>query len=283
MPETVRLSFTSGNNNPYTTDVGSPKQVVINLHQPEGVPDAQMTNIITAVGATVEPDPVPCLNDDDFNYRYLKFIRRGGGTTKIPVRTSNQVIAVATAVRAIFDGIGGAHTVVCIELVGEHFPNAIDSFQLRPAPVTFARIAPLNPPAGEGKSSIYWTGVMSTYQTDASDPAGAVVNAPMRILTNQVGNRATTFAEIDDCVDAPNVIEGVSCGTGNNRRTRRYKVDFGTIDGGGNEGTQSISVPVSSTDPADILDCGANLAQNQAVICMCYEGESYSKVIDLLP
>ena len=287
MPKnTVSVRFPEGTNTKYVTDWGDSiiSSAVFNL--PPDIDETGKNAILTAIGGVENADlpPCPAING---TLRKLKFTRAKGNTVSVPVRTRQDLLTAATTIRGVLNAGGSAdNPVVCIDLIGEEFPNINDEMSLSYAPNTFAKThkAPNNAP----KQYMYYGNIQ--YQADSTNPAGGVIFQPVKTMTD-TENSAPTQLDTEWLGCAGNFEIAVPCprpvGRLNPLKHRRFIMTFLTKSQAVNDAAnppanvengykaEKTEVPVQHQDASLIKTCGEQLAALTGAYCIGYMGEKY--------
>ncbi|MEA5467991.1 hypothetical protein [Spirulina sp. 06S082] len=251
----------------YTNDRGQTENLISHIYLPEDLTVAQLTSFINAMQGRVSPDAIPCALRGEGKPRYVEFVRQSGHVLKCPVYLRNDLIDTVKAGRDVLNGANANNRVVCIRLVGEHYANIYDDLVTSAAaPVAIPEV---KPPAGAGKTRIMYSATMMEYKADSTPVYAANAIMPFRMVTDTYDSAPSNFAPVDDCLGNTDIL---NCGSKQVRTSRRYTPSFLTNNAALPK--QSLTVPVASNVPAEIVDCGQNLANLAHVICLEYMGES---------
>ncbi|MEO0934206.1 MAG: hypothetical protein AAFY21_10775 [Cyanobacteria bacterium J06641_2] len=284
MPRNVQtISFRTGTATAYIADFAASLTVSRKVNVPPDISDTEMANIATIVGGEILPDDIACPDDNNGgDPRYLNFIRASGNSVSVPFRLRDDLITVATNIKAILDSKVG-NEVICINLVGEEYRNLNDIFSLNYDGTTFAKSHKADATAGK---QFYYSGTIA-YNADAATTVGAGTTARIRSITDVENDSATQLGTaFDSC--AGTFLSGIRCPAGrrNPRAHRRYHLYLATkIDPA--EATEDpqpeqIQVPVAAFSSTDIQNCGDALAALDGVYCIGYKGEDYRDVHKLI-
>jgi hypothetical protein len=185
------------------------------FNRPPTMTDATVASIVTALGATQSTpgEKVPCEGSQIFEPRRLKFTFSNGGSISFPAPSREQLIAIATQIRAILE-TDLTIDVVCVSLKGEEWKR-LDQ-DLRPAGVVPAPGPDIRPATGT-KNPIYSAAIQ--YESDGdrtfiekvkmnSDVAGA----PFTQYSTEIGVALGTILPR-------------GCGSATNVDPRHYVVD----------------------------------------------------------
>jgi|GEM_PF-5411472 len=250
---------------------------------PPDVDDDQKDVILTAIGAqplALASVPIPCPDTINASLRKLQFLRTGGGSMSVPVSSRNDLLSAATTIKGILDAAGD--DVVCIKLIGEEFPDLADELGMN----YNNTVAESHVSTGESKQ-LYHSGRIA-YSTDA----GGVIFQPIKSITNEEGVSATQLTgSWDFCVgDFENTLACRGKGRTNPYKHRRFELTFAVGTSGANAGdpviienTETIELPIKSSDGTEIFSCGQAAASLDGAYCIAYRGESYSRFHKLLP
>jgi hypothetical protein len=282
MPKTViPVRFVPGNGTGYLTDIGTDIGAKGRFILPPDVSAAQVSTILSAIGA--EPlssttGELPCPDTTNAQLRKLEFIRENGGSMSVPVSSRVDLIGAATVIRGVLNSAGS--DVACIKLHGEEFPNLADELGLA-YNNTFATS---HVPVGGGKQFIH-AGTIS-YETDAtSGTLGTdTVFQPVKSLTDVDGSAASLFGTAwSTCVGA--FLDTLPCRGKGRRNPRKHRRFILTVRVGNTttNATEFAEIPVKDAEAAQILTCGQAAAALSGVYCIGYMGESYSRFHKLLP
>lgn len=274
---TVRYGYVIGTQ-PYIDDRGGNQTWVSSIGVPSDLTVAQVETVVTAMGAQVLADPVPCSDVAGFTPRKVTFTRLSGSKTTIAVFSRASMVANVSAARDAFNLANGANPVVCIDLEGERWTELID--RLRTATVTPTPVALIQPPAADGKNKVYYKGVLSDYQADSATAFAAVVPSLFKLISDSDAAPPAAFgAALANCVGTIRL--NAKCGGANQLETRRYLATFSTTSA--DQPYQQIEIPTSSAAPGDIAQCGEDLANLAHVDCLAYQGESRARYNEVLP
>lgn len=285
MPKTVVSVRYAAGSNPYVTDFNSNLTITSRFVLPPDLNVVNQSEIISAIGATLNEESAPCSDSALGSPRKLLFIRESGNTMSVPVSDRTNLINIAGAIKAILNAANdGNNTVVCIKLIGEEFPNLNDEFGVSYDGTTFAQSH--KAPSTAFKQN-FASGVIS-YEADAADPFGTPVIHPIRSITEKSTNEfsaqlGTTAA---DCVGS--FLTLLNCGNGrrNPRKHRRLNLIFATkadpADDAEESQSESIELPISGGGALDILACANSAATLTGLYCLGYQGESYDRFHKLL-
>lgn len=283
----VPVRFNATNDTGYTTDIGNTANFNVGFFLPPGMPEPVKEAILAAIGATPLANlealkNAPCPDTDTATPRKLRFIRAGGAVTEIPVSDKANLTTAATTIRNLFNT--NNLQVLCIQLLGEKFPNLNDQLGLN-YQNTFAKSHII---ANGGKHA-YYSG-SANYNTDVV-PAGAdgsVVFQSIKSITDNLNSPSTQLASVwASCVGNLTVTRPCKgMGKTNPRDHRRFHLDFITkVDPDSDEEEskpENIQLPVVSATAAEILKCGQDAAKLPGAYCIGYEGESYSRFHQIL-
>lgn len=285
MPKTyVGLQFEN-----YTPDYGGPTKQLnsYRFQLPESLDQASRDNveaIATAVNAKVrylgdeiiDDISLPCPEGlGGFSPRRLKFILDDASSFSVPFAFVGSAKAAAVTIRDIVSTINSNVKVVCISLIGEKYDNLNDVMG-----VSFDFSSVL-----EAGSSSYYSGYIN-YASDLD----VTVPHPVRVLsakgTPKGSEPPTIFEGIwQECVGTfINKAYACPVGTRNNpRRHRKYIISYNSLGDNNKQLPEERELPVNSTNPSAIKQCGIDMAAKKFVYCIAYQGESYRFLHSLLP
>lgn len=252
---------------------------------PDGMSDAMINAIVTAVGGSIiNTKGVPCEDEEGYSWtpRKLKFWFEAGKTVSIPVPNKTNLVATSNAIATQLASIG---RVICVSLEGETWTNIIDLIDpssplAAPVPLPIAES-----PGGAVEGS--YVGSM-TYETDGTFE---MRSKAFKMATNLPNNApyAEYAAAINDCL-----VSGGPLNTSNARcpgfrqltfEHRRFRVVMlqnrrVIRSNGSSQATSEITiarsamlVPMSSRVPEQIRACGLALRAVQHTVCLGYRGE----------
>jgi hypothetical protein len=241
------------------------------FNQPPTMTAATAASIVAAIGATqaTPGEKVPCESSQIFEPRRLKFTFANGGSVSIPVPNREQLIAIATQVRAILE-TDLTVDVVCISLKGEEWKR-LDQ-DLRPADVTPTPGIDIRPVAGT-KNPVYSVAIQ--YESDGD----RTFVEKVKMNTNIAGSPFAPYST--EIGVALGTVLPRGCGSATNVDPRHYVVDVLTTSP--TNPVRKLIVPVADDDAADILAVGTALATNPQTLCLRYYGESDTRFSRLLP
>ena len=287
MPKnTVSVRFPEGDASKYITDWGDAiiTSAVFNL--PPDIDQAGKEAILAAIGGVENADlpPCPAING---KLRKLKFTRAKGNTMSVPVRTRQDLLTAATAINGVLNAGGSSdNPVVCIDLIGENFPNINDEMSLSYTAGAFAKTH--RSPDTAPKQWNYFGKIQ--YQADSTNPAGGVIFQPVKTMTD-VENSAPTQLDTEWLGCAGEFETVVPCprpaGNLNPLKHRRYVMTFLTKPVEVNDpanppagadvdfSSERTEVPVQHHEAGLIKTCGEGLAKLVGAYCIGYQGESY--------
>lgn len=274
MPKrTISVRFPEGDASKYITDWGQPIIASATFNLPPDIDDAAKEIILTAIGGTddAELPPCPAVNG---TLRKLKFTRAKGNTMSVPVRTRQDLLSAATVITGVLNSGGSSdNPVVCIDLIGEDFPNLNDEMGLSYEPNSFAATHRAPPTAPR---QYFWAGNIQ-YSADSTNPAGGVIFQPVKVMSNLANNAPTQLANRwNEC--AGDFIPVVPCprpqGNRNPLKHRRFILTF-IVGPANNISSEKTEVPVKDFAPGSIIACGTGLAALPGAYCIGYRGESY--------
>jgi len=281
----VKTQFLNDDGTGYLTDIGISLNISGGFYLPPDVPDTEITTILQNIGANVpsaiKPNP-PCSDRVGADLRRLKFIRANGNTMSVPVSSRTDLLSAATVISGILLAAGSE--VVCIELLGEYFPDLADELGMNYA----GTFATSHVPTTGGKQFQYSGNV--SYQTDATTGllGSSIIFQPIKSITNNEGAPSTQLAPAwAGCVG--DFSENLPCrgkGRKNPYKHRRFELTFATkadpADATETAETETAELPAISATAADILTCGQAAAALPGAYCIGYRGESYSRYHRLL-
>lgn len=230
-------------------------------------------------------DTTPCPNAGEFTARKLVFTRADGNSFSLPLRNKDFAIQLGIAVRNLVNAAVAANPVICVALQGEQWDNLLPSLRTAtgaPTPGTPSRSTQ------QGKQAVHAGKI--NYAYDAG--SGAIVPISVKVDTDLVTTASTS--NIPGVTSPPTVLGGAwtgcvgpfelenPCPSLASLSHRRY---IGTFLVGVSPNTfyQKTEIPVRRFDTPDILQCGQNLANLPAIVCLAYEGESNSRLHNLFP
>lgn len=277
MTETkVPYKFTAG----YVTDLGTTLQYNLSLSPPSDLTSANIDAILTAAGAERRTGAtVPCGERGTTRPRRVKFIRDNGSSFSVVFPDRANLRTAALAVWNVLNAL--TIKPVCAQLEGEYSRNLIDD--LRPAQLTTQECRKIEPLESVGYHVGVFSGVMREYKTDAN--YGTNILMGFRTQTDNPGSPYSGLSdEIETCIGPLSTVQGCG-GASQPREYRRFVPELLTTQTTGEgqaavteEFQQSLTVPVASHLPADIVTCGTDLATIACVICLPYYGESNSRL-----
>lgn len=294
MPKnTISVRFPEGTSSKYVMDNGDPIIASATFNLPPDIDNTGKAAILNAIGGVENVDLPPCRING--NLRKLLFIRAKGNTMSVPVRTRQDLLSAATVIRGVLDSGGSAdNPVVCVELIGEDFPNLNDELGVSYTADTFAKTH--RSPNSAAKQWMYFGAIQ--YEADATNPAGGVIFQPVKTMTD-VENAAPTQLGTDWNGCAGDFFTAVGCprprGRKNPLKHRRYTLTLLTKSQAvtdplnppaGVEADfrpEQTEVPVKHHEASLIKTCGQALAALTGVYCIGYMGESYKLYDGLLP
>ncbi len=287
MPKnTISVRFPSGAASQYVTDWGDSIISSATFNLPPDIDDTGKAAILTAIGGVEDADLPPCPSING-TLRKLKFTRAKGNTMSVPVRTRQDLLTAATAIRGVLNAGGSAdNPVVCIDLIGESFANINDEMSLSYTQGTFAKTH--KSPADANKQWMY-AGTIS-YEADSTNPAGGVIFQPVKTMTD-FENSAPTQLDTEWLGCAGNFVPTVPCprpaGRLNPLKHRRFIMTFLTKSQAVNDAanppagieaefaSERTEVPIQHHDATLIKTCGEQLAALTGAYCIGYQGERY--------
>ncbi len=284
MRTVVPIRFKPDEGTGYLKDNGIEIAANSKFYLPPDVDFAQAATILANIGAqplSALGELSPCPDNIGADLRRLKFVRSNGGSMSVAVSSRADLLGAASVIKGILDAAGSE--VICIELIGEYFPDLADELGMNYT----GDVAVSHVSVGESKQ-FYNTGQIA-YNTDGGTGPGATVFHPIRSITNNENAPATQIASAwAGCVgDFENALACRGKGRRNPRKHRRYELTFATkIDPSSDAEpleTETIELPVKSALASDILTCGQAAAGLAGAYCIGYRGESYSKFDKLLP
>ncbi len=287
MPKiTVPVRFPEGATSKYLTDWGDSIITSATFNLPPDIDATGRDAIVAAIGGTEDADLPPCPSING-SLRKLKFTRAKGNTMSVPVRSRADLLTAATTIRGVLDAGGSAdNKVVCIDLIGEDFPNINDEMSLSYSSNTFAKTH--RAPATAPRQWNYYGNIQ--YQADSTNPAGVVIFQPVKTMTDVQDSAPTQLdtewlgcaGEFEIAVPCPR-----SAGRLNPLKHRRFVMTFLTksaaVNDSGNPPAgieagykpERTEVPVQHYDAGLIKTCGEGLASLTGAYCIGYLGESY--------
>ncbi|MGL5875047.1 MAG: hypothetical protein ACRC2R_22235 [Xenococcaceae cyanobacterium] len=279
MPKTVvTAQFRTDNNLPgYTMDIGTEISANGRFIWPPDVGIEQIATILDAIDAQPLSAITEGLCTDSANgkLRKLEFIRSDGSSMSVPVATRDGIYTAANVIRGVLQSTGSGLKVTCIKLVGEFWRNLNEDLGIS---YTAGQIATSHKPTSESTKQFYYTGNMQ-YQSDAFRNSGELYFLPIKSISNLQNAPATQIAPLwNGCVGELSNAPACGGGSGSKRKHRRYIFQFATLlDGNAIKETETIEMPLKSSDASAIKTCGQAAAALPGLMCIGYKGESYDK------
>ena len=281
----VSFQFTTGVN-PYQSDLDQSLSINARFVAPPDIDGIGVGVMVTAVGGVITNEAAVCSDSNLGTPRKLQFIRQSGNSMSIAIGDKTNLISAATTIKGILDAAnGGTNPVVCIKLIGEQFNNLNDELGLSYDGTTFA---PSHTAPATATKQNYASGVIAI-EADAATTFGTIVTTGIRSITEKVTNDFAAqlgTAPVDCGIEFLNI---QNCGNGrrNPRKHRRLKLSFATkadvADAAEVAQTETIEMPVYDAGPVNALTCAQAVVGLPGLYCIGWEGESYSRVHNLLP
>lgn len=270
----------------YTMDIGQDIATTGLFNAPPDITDADIAQIVSSIGASLDGELPPC-RDFVGSLRKLRFIREKGNTMSVPVSTRANLLSAATVIKGVLNAAnGGNNKVVCIQLLGEEFPNLSDELGLS---YTAGSFAVSHRAPSTANKQYYHAGTVG-YSADSTNPLGGTIFQPVKAISNNEDAPATQLGSTwGTCVG--DFVDVLSCprpsGRKNPLKHRRFDLTFlldnTTISQPSQLSSEKIEVPCTSSSQGNILSCGQALAALDGAYCIGYRGESYSRFHKLLP
>ena len=280
MPKNIISYQFAAGVNPYISDINQNLSLNGRFVAPPDLDPIGIAAILAVVGAVQTTEPAICSDSSLGTPRKLEFIRASGNTMSIGVADKTNLIAAATTIKGVLDGLNGSvNPVVCIKLYGEEFNNLNDEFGLNYDGTVFA---PSHKAPATATKQNYASGVIA-YEADAAAVFGTSVTHSIRSITEKATNEFSDQlgAAAAGCIGS--FLNILNCGNGrrNPRKHRRFTLDFSTkadpADTAEVAQSERIEVPVAGGGVLDILACGNSLVTLPGLYCIGFKGESHSR------
>ncbi|MEM9543893.1 MAG: hypothetical protein AAGA60_30975 [Cyanobacteria bacterium P01_E01_bin.42] len=228
-------------------------------------------------GTNFNTKPKLICPDKDFVPRKLIFYRNNGNIISVPIANRNDIIAIATQIRTVIEGVDSI-PVVCIKLVGEKHQPSILYDRLKPAGKVVTATAAL--PRGSGTAIQHVYAPTLDYRSDVNFGASALIQA--RINTDKADDSEPTVTS--SILTDPScfaITDPRNCPGRNPRRSRRF-IAYMAGDDGGTVKQFQTNVPITNHLSVGIDTCGRNIAALPPTECLGYEGEDHENLLPLL-